>query len=277
MTDVLTSIDELCAYPTRTRGLVMTMGALHEGHLSLIDLARQQVGADGQVLVSIFVNPLQFGAGEDFSRYPRTWDADLAACRDRGVDAVFAPAASDILGGDGDMAVTVDPGPLAALYEGVARPGHFRGVLTIVLKVLNLIRPQYAVFGEKDYQQLVLIRRMVRDLDVPVTVVPGPVVREPDGLAMSSRNVYLDGADRSRALALHRGLLAGAALADQGAPQAAITDAVERELGDDDIVADYVALTGPDLELFPTAGDGRLLVAASVGGVRLLDNCGVRT
>jgi pantoate--beta-alanine ligase len=252
-----------------TLALVPTMGALHEGHRSLIRLAREQADA---VAVSIFVNPLQFGPSEDLDRYPRTLDADLDACRDEGVALVFAPATSEMYS-DGAQ-VTIDPGPLGALLEGAVRPGHFAGVLTVVTKLLNLVRPEVAVFGEKDYQQLALIRRLVADLDLGVRVVAGPTVREPDGLALSSRNRYLTPEQRRAALALGAALRAGGAAGPAGpdAVLAAARAVLARATG---VVVDYVALRAPDLEPAPPAGPARLLVAARVGGTRLIDNAPV--
>ena len=193
----------------RRVALVPTMGALHEGHLALVRAAAARADA---VLASIFVNPLQFGAGEDLDRYPRTPEADLAALAAEGVELVFAPPAEEMYPG-GPPAVTVDPGPLGGLLEGASRPGHFAGVLTVVTKLFGLLRPDVAVFGEKDYQQLALIRRAAADLELGVEVVGVPTVREPDGLALSSRNRYLPEVDRARALSLSRALRAGAAAA----------------------------------------------------------------
>ncbi|MGA9746573.1 MAG: pantoate--beta-alanine ligase, partial [Nocardioides sp.] len=186
-------------------GLVPTMGALHDGHAALMAAARRRLPAGGSLVTSIFVNPMQFGVGEDLDRYPRTFDADLAVCADKGVDVVFAPDVGEVYPG-GEPQVTVLPGPLAEILEGAARPTHFRGVLTVVAKLFGLVRPDVAVFGEKDYQQLVLIRRMAADLCLGVEVVGVPTVREPDGLALSSRNVFLDAAGRASALALSRAL-----------------------------------------------------------------------
>src|SRR5690606_5156092 len=187
--------------------VVMTMGALHEGHLALPRAARAD--AD-HVLATIFVNPLQFGPNEDFDRYPRTFVADLEVCRAAGVDVVLAPGAAEMYP-EGEPAVRVHPGPLGERLEGASRPGFFHGVLTVVLKLMHLVRPDRAYFGEKDYQQLALVRRMVRDLDLPVEVVGLPTVREPDGLALSSRNRYLSPAERESALTLSRALRAGQA------------------------------------------------------------------
>lgn len=182
---------------------VPTMGALHEGHLSLIRLARTR-GA--RTVVSIFVNPTQFGPGEDYARYPRTEEADLAACRNAGADAVFLPEVSEMYAGGSATAVSVE-GPISAGLCGASRPGHFRGVATVVAKLFHIVEPDAAVFGQKDAQQLAVIRRMVRDLDFPVEIVPAPIVREPDGLAMSSRNAYLSAEERAQASVLRRALL----------------------------------------------------------------------
>jgi pantoate--beta-alanine ligase len=249
-------------------GVVMTMGALHAGHAALVRAAR--AGCD-HVLATIFVNPLQFGPGEDLSRYPRTLDGDLAVCRDEGVDAVFVPAPNVVY--RGEPAIGVDPGPLGDILEGAHRPGHFRGVLTVVLKLLNLTRPDASYFGEKDYQQLTLVRRMVADLDVPTEIVGVPTVREADGLALSSRNRYLDPAGREAALALSRALRAGVAAADAGLSADKVLAAARSELaGAPGVTADYCELTDPDLGPAPATGRARLLVAARVGGTRLIDN-----
>jgi pantoate--beta-alanine ligase len=234
----------------------MTMGALHDGHEALIRAARER--AD-EVLVTIFVNPLQFGPNEDFDRYPRSLDADLAICGRNGVDVVFAPGLGDMYP-HGEPAVRVNPGPVGEILEGASRPGFFHGVLTVVLKLLQLTRPHLAFFGEKDYQQLTLIRAMTRDLDVPVEIVGVPTVREPDGLALSSRNRYLSPEERPAALALSRALRAGAAAA-AGGPEAVLA-AARAALPD----PDYIALTSPDLGPARTHGPARLLVAARVGG-----------
>jgi len=245
-------------------GLVMTMGALHEGHAELIRHARAR---DVPVIVTIFVNPLQFGPHEDLSRYPRTLDADLDLCRAEGVDVVFAPAVDEIYP-HGEPAVRVDPGPLATVLEGASRPGHFDGVLTVVLKVFNVVRPDFAFFGEKDYQQLALIRAMVADLDVGVRIVGVPTVREPDGLARSSRNRYLSAEQRELALSLSRALRAGASAT--GGP-AGVLAAARAEIPAG-VEVDYLALTDPRLGPAPERGPARLLVAARVGTTRLIDN-----
>jgi pantoate--beta-alanine ligase len=267
--------DELEAARSRLVGrvaVVMTMGALHDGHVALMHRAQELADS---VVVTVFVNPLQFGAGEDFERYPRTWDADLDACAGAGVEVVFAPT-SDVVYPGGGVLVRVAAGPVGARLEGEHRPGHFDGMLTVVLKLLHLTRPDVAVFGEKDAQQLALIRRMVADLDVPVQVVGVPTVREPDGLALSSRNRYLSAPERRTALALSRALQAGVAVGAYGpervlAAAHAVLDAAEG------LQVDYLALVDDETwqEPTPATPNGRLLVAARVGTTRLIDNVSV--
>jgi pantoate--beta-alanine ligase len=253
--------------------VVMTMGALHDGHVALIRAARERVGAQGVVTVTIFVNPLQFGAGEDLDKYPRTPDADLKICAAEGVDVVFTPERDELFPGDGPM-VTIDPGKLAAELEGSFRPTHFGGVLTVVAKLLNLTVPTYAFFGEKDYQQLVLIRRMVRDLEMPFEIVGVPTVREADGLALSSRNRYLSTEERAAALALSRALSAGVATASKG--RAAVLAAGRTVLETaHDVRVDYFVLRNPELGTAPASGEARLLIAGRVGSTRLIDNMAV--
>lgn len=259
--------DALLTGADQDSAVVMTMGALHAGHVALVRKARELVGMDGLVTVTIFVNPLQFGPGEDFERYPRTIDADLEVCRAEGVDVVFAPDRTELYPG-GDPQVTIDPGPLGTELEGAVRPTHFAGVLTVVAKMLNLIVPTYAVFGEKDYQQLTLIRQMVADLEMPYEIVGVPTVREPDGLALSSRNRFLSEAEHKQALALSRALDAGAAAASRG-PEAAVA-AARAAAGD--VGFDYLELRDPALGAPPVSGPARLLVAARIGSTRLIDN-----
>ncbi|TDT20960.1 pantothenate synthetase [Streptomyces sp. BK208] len=206
---LLRTADELHArVRSGRRAVVMTMGALHEGHATLIRTARDLVGADGEVIVTVFVNPLQFGAGEDLDRYPRTLDADLEIAGRAGADAVFAPSVDEVYPG-GEPQVRVSAGPMGERLEGASRPGHFDGMLTVVAKLLHLTRPDLALYGQKDAQQLALIRRMVRDLNFGVEIVGVPTVREEDGLALSSRNRYLSTAERRTALALSQALFAG--------------------------------------------------------------------
>jgi pantoate--beta-alanine ligase len=199
---------------TRQVALVPTMGALHAGHMALVDRARRAAGPEGLVILSSFVNPTQFGPKEDLSRYPRPWRQDLALCRRHGVDIVFHPEAEAMYWED--KSVIIDETLLSAGLCGAARPGHFRGVCTVVAKLFNLVRPRAAVFGRKDFQQLAVIRRMVRDLNFPVKILEVETVREPDGLALSSRNVYLDAAARAQAPALWRALKQAAAAARAG-------------------------------------------------------------
>jgi pantoate--beta-alanine ligase len=247
--------------------LVPTMGALHEGHRSLVRAARQRAAS---VVVSVFVNPTQFGPGEDFDRYPRTWDADLAALAEEGADLVFHPGVDDVYPA-GALGVTVDPGPLGGVLEGAVRPGHFAGVLTVVAKLFGLVRPDVALFGEKDYQQLTLIRAMARELALGVEVVGVPTVREDDGLALSSRNRYLTPELRRAAAALSAALRAGVAAGPRGA-EAVVAAAREVLGGTPELVPDYLELTDPDLGPPPAAGAARLLVAARADTTRLLDN-----
>ena len=267
MTELLRTRAELAAARAAVAGslaLVPTMGALHDGHADLIRHATTLADA---VAVSIFVNPLQFGPTEDLDRYPRTPERDLELLDRLGVGLVFAPSAAAMYP-DGRPGVTVDPGPLGRLLEGASRPGHFAGVLTVVTKLLGLVRPDVAVFGEKDYQQLALIRRTVTDLELGVRIVGAPTVREPDGLALSSRNRYLTSEQRQQALALSRALRAGA---EEGASGAgAVLKAATEELRGIDV--DYLALRGVDLGPTPAYGPARLLVAARIGTTRLIDN-----
>ena len=259
----------------RRVGFVPTMGALHEGHASLLRVARDRVG-EGRVVASIFVNPLQFGPSEDLDRYPRTLEADLKICEREGVDVVFAPEVGEVYPGwPAQPQVTIEPGPLAGMLEGRTRPGHFRGVLTVVAKLFGLVRPDVAVFGQKDYQQLVLIRRMVEDLCLGVEIVGAETQREPDGLALSSRNRYLDLDQRLEAAALSRALRAAQVDAARGV-DAALGAARAALRATHDVDLDYLVITTPDLgELpadVPPGTEARILVAAKVGSTRLIDN-----
>lgn len=249
--------------------LVPTMGALHEGHLSLV----REGARYGSVVVSIFVNPTQFGPGEDFASYPRVLDADLALLADEPVVAVFTPAVDDMYGAAGE--VTVRAGRRAEGLCGAARPGHFDGVLTVVAKLFGMIRPDVAVFGRKDAQQCLVIDQMVRDLRLPVRLVDAATVREPDGLALSSRNRYLDPQQRARALCLSRALTAGRALLENGGRDSgAVERAMGRELSPADGIDYAVVRAVPDLETVESVGDGAvvLAVAARIGPARLIDN-----
>ena len=256
--------------------LVPTMGALHEGHRALLRRARQVAIPNGAVVVSVFVNPLQFGAGEDFGRYPRTLDRDVAICGEEGAAVVFAPDHAQMY--PSAPLVTVDPGPMGQVLEGKSRPGFFGGVLTVVLKLFHLAQPDAAVFGEKDAQQLALVRRMTADLDLAVEIVAEPTVRDSGGLAVSSRNAYLAGPERATALALSRALRAGKEQARQGpagvlgAARAVLEPAAR---ADPPLLPDYLALVDPDF--FDEVGDDYrgaaiLLVAGTAGSTRLIDN-----
>ena len=257
--------------PAGRRAVVMTMGALHEGHLSLVRRAREL--AD-QVVVTIFVNPLQFGAGEDLERYPRDLEGDVRLVAAAGADLVFAPDVATVY--PTEPVVTVHAGAVADVLEGAVRPGHFDGVLTVVLKLLHLTRPDIALFGQKDAQQLAAIRRMVRDLDVPVEVVAVPIVRDDDGVALSSRNAYLDGEQREHARALYRAVLAAQAAAESGSGAVAVRRAAQEVLAAEPGVAtDYVALV--DADTMTEVGEDHqgpalLALAARVGTTRLIDN-----
>ncbi len=253
-------------------GLVPTMGNLHAGHLAL---ARHALACADRVVASVFVNPLQFAAGEDFADYPRTLDADVAQLEALGVNAVFAPGVQDMYPDGGEVMTRVRVGRLGDILCGVSRPGHFEGVATVVNLLFNLVQPDLAVFGEKDYQQLTIIRRMVRDLHMPVEVVGVPTVRESSGLAMSSRNQYLTAEQRQQAPALNAALAqAGQHIVRGGMP----FDAIERE-GESTLIEagfrpDYFSVRNADTLDEPAAGDRRLVVlaAAWLGRARLIDN-----
>jgi pantoate--beta-alanine ligase len=261
------------ALPSGSVAVVMTMGALHDGHATLIRTARTR--AD-HVIVTIFLNPLQFGPKEDLSRYPRTFDSDMEICTREGVDVVFAPT-PDVIYPDGDPGVRISAGPLGDVLEGQSRPGHFDGVLTVVGKLIHLTGADLAFFGQKDAQQLLLIRRMAADLDFPVEVVSVATVREPDGLAMSSRNTYLTEADRETALCLSRARWAGAQAAAEG--PSAIRRAARAVLIREPLaLIDYLVLVHPHtLDDVPEwyRGEALLAVAGRVGTTRLIDNAPV--
>jgi pantoate--beta-alanine ligase len=253
--------------------LVPTMGALHAGHEQLLRAARALAGPRGSVVVSIFVNPLQFGPSEDLDRYPRTLDEDLAQCARAGAQLVFAPSAAEMYPG-GKPEVTVDPGPMGQVFEGHFRPGFFGGVLTVVLKLFHLTRPATAVFGQKDAQQLALVRRMVTDTNTDIAIESVPIVRDADGLATSSRNRYLSAADRAVALTLPGALRAGQARAAEGAV-AVLAAAQEVLAAEPALAVDYAAVVDPDT--FGPVGPGQagpalLVAAAGAGGTRLIDN-----
>ncbi|MFC6356767.1 pantoate--beta-alanine ligase [Luethyella okanaganae] len=258
---------------SRRVALVPTMGALHAGHLALVRRARELADT---VIVSIFVNPLQFGPGEDLDRYPRTLEADVAALADAGVDYVFAPTAREMYP-SGRSETLVTAGHIGTLYEGASRPGHFDGVLTIVSKLFNVTRPDIAVFGQKDAQQVFLVARMVAELDVPVEIEVVPTVREQDGLALSSRNRFLDEGQRAMALTISESLRAAEAAASEGLGEA-LAEATAA-FGDHDAIAlDYLVVVDPATFL-PVVDDFHglavVLVAARVGPTRLIDNAAI--
>ncbi len=274
------TIEEVRDHVARARragrivGLVPTMGALHAGHSRLIEVAR---GESGEVIVSIFVNPTQFGPSEDYSRYPRTLDADLAVCDRAGADLAFVPSAETIYPPDGTATYVEVPG-LSDVFEGASRPGHFRGVATVVLKLFGIVGPDAAYFGQKDYQQQLLLRRMVADLDVPVRIETVPTVREPDGLAMSSRNRYLNADERRAATVLSRALNEAEAAVRGGERSADRVRQVLLATLESERLAevDYAEVADADT-LGPLArlGEGRravALLAVRVGPARLIDN-----
>lgn len=252
-------------------GLVPTMGALHEGHLSLVRIAKAQ---SNFVAVSIFVNPLQFGPSEDLARYPRTFARDRKLLEDEGVDLIFAPAVAEMYPTPAVTYVNVEA--LSERLDGQSRPGHFRGVTTVVSKLFHIVEPDVAIFGQKDAAQAAIIRRMVRDLDMPVEIVVGPIVREPDGLAMSSRNVYLTEQQRRQALVLSRALRRIAQEFEKGERQveklvSAGSQIIEKE---PEVKLDYFSIVDPQ-SLVPVdriSGEALVAVAAYVGTTRLIDN-----
>lgn len=276
------------------RAVVMTMGALHEGHLDLLRRAGALVGAGGTVVVTIFVNPLQFAPGEDLDAYPRDLEGDVEKLRTVAENelqlsqlVVFAPT-PEVIYPSGDPQVTINPGPIATVLEGATRPTHFGGVCQVVLNLMHLTRPTWALFGRKDAQQLAIVRAMVRDLSVPLSIEPVDIRRESDGLAMSSRNAYLTPTQRQQALALSQALKAGIAAAENGGDGAAVRQAALAYLANaDGVEVDYVAVVGADSfvdlagaglgldpqKYQPVAGEPALLaLAAKVGSTRLIDN-----
>ena len=268
--ELVRALDEV--RPGGRLALVPTMGSLHDGHLSLVDRALEVADT---VAASVFVNPLQFAPGEDFERYPRSEARDLTLLRDRGAHLAFVPAV-EVIYPDGEPRVTVRPGPLADRLCGAVRPGHFEGVLTVVAKLFGLFRPDVAVFGAKDYQQAVLVRRMVLDLDLGVEIVMAPIVREPDGLAMSSRNAYLSATERAQALGLSRALETVARAFAAGERRASALQAtLRREVSaHPGLALQYAEIVDPaTLEPVDPAPAGAVAaVAAHCGRTRLIDN-----
>ncbi len=268
---IVTKVAELPRSRSERRILVPTMGALHAGHVSLIRLAREQAGAAGEVAVSIFVNPLQFEPGADFSRYPRPESADVEVCRAEGVDLIFRPAPNEMY--FDDRSTFVEETTLSERLCGASRPGHFRGVCTVVTKLFHLLAPDAAVFGEKDFQQLAIVRRMVRDLDFPVEILAGATVREPDGLALSSRNQYLSPEERTQAPIIRAALLE-ASKADKKNTEKVLA-LVRQKIASAPLARiDYAEIVGAD-DLQPRlaiAPRSLLAVAVFFGRTRLIDN-----
>lgn len=265
------------ACSTQSLAFVPTMGNLHAGHLALLAKA-QALKPKPLTLVSIFVNPLQFNDAADLARYPRTLDDDLAQLRDAGTDAVFVPPVDALLPA-GNGGVRIDPGVLAQSWEGAARPGHFAGMATIVAKLFHLIRPQFALLGEKDFQQLAIVQSMVRDLNFPVTILAVPTQRAPDGLALSSRNRFLSDAERLLAPQIYAQLKASAKAITQGEAVDGVLQRARAQLKSAGFIVDYFALCDA-VHLQPMhhlAGDAVLLVAAQLGAVRLIDNLRIRS
>jgi pantoate--beta-alanine ligase len=256
-------------------GFVPTMGALHEGHMSLVRLARKKAE---RVVVSIFVNPTQFGPNEDYVRYPRTESKDLQLLEQAGVDMVYLPKVAAMY--PSDAGISIESGPVGRVFEGNFRPGHFNGVLTIVAKFFHQVDPHFAVFGQKDAQQLFLVRRMVRDFDFSIAIIEGETVREADGLAMSSRNVFLKTAERTNAIVLYQALQTARAAIESGVSsltqlQTAMLDVVTPH---DSIAVDYLTVVSDEnfTEMDPVPHSARLIGAIRLGSVRLIDNLPVR-
>ncbi len=251
--------------------LVPTMGALHEGHLALVDRARERAGT---VVISLFVNPLQFGPNEDFARYPRDRDGDARLAAARGVDILFAPQPDELY--RGGRAVTVVPTSLATRWDGASRPGHFTGVLTVVAKLFNIVQPDVAIFGQKDFQQVVIIRAMIRDLDFPIRMVVAPTVRENDNVALSSRNAYLSAPDRKRARVLSRAIFAMRDAFDAGETSSAALELLGNTVvqAEPTVQLEYLAVIDAEtLEPASIATAGSIVaIAARVGKTRLIDN-----
>lgn len=279
MTILIHKISELERTAGVQRAFVPTMGALHQGHLDLVKSARELVGPDGEVVMSIFVNPTQFGHASDVLQYPRTLESDLAKCEVSGVDIVFAPSVDEMYpqGIEVSQWLSVQPGPLGFFLEGADRPGHFAGVLTIVAKLLNLVQPDFTIFGEKDYQQLVVISQMVQQLNFPVKVLGVQTRREPDGLAMSSRNAFLNQDQRHEAVSISRALFAAQGVSGSVGTKLNVARA---ELSEEIEISYLVAMTNDlsrELAETENVSDGRILFAGVLGSTRLIDNMPIGT
>jgi pantoate--beta-alanine ligase len=260
-----------------------TMGALHEGHISLVQEARVLAGASGKVLSSIFVNPTQFGPTEDFSKYPRTLEADVKMLQAAGCDVVFVPSAQEMYATDQPLnaatqatLITIDPGPIGDVLEGAIRPGHFRGVCTVVAKLLNIVQPSHLLLGQKDFQQQAILRKMCAELNMPVEVITCPTMREPDGLAMSSRNRYLSADERPRAAAIYEALrwTREAFINGERRPEI-LEQAMGERIENRGLIVEYAVAANP-ATLVPwknsIGGSCVLLIAAKLGSTRLIDN-----
>ena len=269
---ILTTIADAQAQPRgKRRVLVPTMGALHKAHGELIRVAREVAGKDGEVAVSIFVNPLQFEPGSDYKRYPRPEKADEEFCRDAGVDLLFRPSVDDVY--ENDRSTFVEETSLSSTLEGKSRPGHFRGVCTVVAKLFNLLAPDAAIFGEKDFQQLAIIRRMVRDLNFKIDIIAVPTVREEDGLACSSRNQYLNPEERKQAVVLHKALLAAKNADKKSAKD--VTALAQRVINEVPLARiDYAEVVDAETlkAVEVVSANSVLLLAAFFGKTRLIDN-----
>ena len=273
---IVTTIAEACAQPrAKQRVLVPTMGALHKAHGEMIRVARERARSDGEVALSIFVNPLQFEPGSDYERYPRLEEKDEEFCRKAGVDLLFRPSVAEMYADD--RSVFVGESSLSNTLEGKSRPGHFRGVCTVVAKLFNILSPDSALFGEKDFQQLVIVRRMVRDLNFKTDIIAVPTMREEDGLACSSRNQYLNIEERKQAPVLHRALLAAANAGNKSARE--IVDLVSKVIDEAPLARiDYVEVADAEtLQPVETVRPNSLLaLAVSFGKTRLIDNIRLR-
>jgi pantoate--beta-alanine ligase len=268
---IATTIAEANAREKSPRVLVPTMGALHKAHGKLFHVAREHAGRDGEVAVSIFVNPLQFEPGSDYERYPRPQEADEEFCRNADVDLLFRPTRSEMYADN--RSVFVEETSLSTVLEGKARPGHFQGVCTVVAKLFNMLSPDIAIFGEKDFQQLAIIRRMVRDLSFKIEIVGVPTVREPDGLACSSRNQYLNAEERKQAAVLHKALIAATNAGQKSSQE--IVDLASRVISEAPLARiDYVDLVdAKTLQPIESVGPNALLaLAVFFGKTRLIDN-----
>ncbi len=258
-------------------GIVPTMGALHDGHISLVKIARKYCDV---IVMSLFVNPAQFGVNEDFAVYPRDFDGDCARAERAGVNVLFSPAAAEMYPADFEVYISADR--LGSVLEGAVRPGHFRGMLTVVAKLFNIVQPHTAVFGQKDYQQAALITRMNRDLNFGIGIIVAPIIREPDGLAMSSRNVYLTGAQREQARALSQSLRIAEELLGRGAhlPSEIIAAMQTIILREPEAVVDYITIAHPEtlapLEELQSGGSAVIALAVRFGKTRLIDNAIVK-